>query len=58
MYQNIAKKRPEYKRLYYIADAFDKHDTQIWIDEWGHVTPEGNRLVAQKMLRIIEKSDD
>ncbi len=29
-------------------------DSQIWIDEWGHVTPEGNRLVAQEMLAIIK----
>ena len=41
-----------YENLVYLGDLFDKSASQIWIDEW-HVTPEGNRLVAERMLDVI-----
>lgn len=40
-------------RLFYIADVFDGLDAPLWID-FVHVTPEGNRLVAQTMLQVLE----
>jgi hypothetical protein len=40
--------------LWYIADVLDGQVTQIWIDAWGHITPEGNELVARKMLAVLE----
>jgi hypothetical protein len=54
IYGNIALVTSDYEHLWYIADGFGKEDKQIWIDEVGHITPEGNRLVAQEMLAIIE----
>jgi hypothetical protein len=52
-YQNIKSAAPEYSRLWYLADVFSGEEDQIWIDEWGHVTPQGNRLVAEKMLAVV-----
>ena len=54
VYQNIASVDPEYERIWYIADVFDEQQSQIWIDRWGHVTPDGNGLVAQEMIVLIE----
>lgn len=56
VYERIYVSTLEYEHLWYIADVFEGHEEQIWIDAWGHVTPEGNRLVAQKMLSMIKKS--
>jgi hypothetical protein len=47
--QQIAKK---YENLYYMANIFDEYKQLIWIDD-VHVTPEGNLLIAQKMLQAI-----
>jgi len=54
-YKRIESAAPTHQNLYYIAPVFDGVESQLWIDTWGHVTPEGNRLIAQKMLPIIEK---
>lgn len=40
--------------LYYVADVFDGRDEPLWIDPY-HVTPEGNRLVAQRMLSSLRQ---
>lgn len=53
-YENIASVAPDYKHLWYLADIFDEEKTQIYIDDVGHITPEGNRLVAQEILGRIE----
>jgi hypothetical protein len=37
-----------------LSAAFDSVAQQIWIDEWGHITPEGNRIVADRMLGSTE----
>ena len=47
--QQVAKK---YKNLYYIADTFDSAKSQIYIDQ-VHVTPVGNRLIAERIFREI-----
>jgi lysophospholipase L1-like esterase len=47
--QQVAKK---YKNLYYIADTFDSANSQIYIDQ-VHVTPVGNRLIAERIFREI-----
>jgi hypothetical protein len=36
-----------------LEDLFDGEDSQIWIDTWGHVTPRGNELVAERMIREL-----
>jgi hypothetical protein len=55
VYRDIATIDWTEDRVWYIADIFDRQETQIWIDEWGHVTPEGNRLVAEEMLAVIRR---
>ena len=47
--QQVAKK---YKNLYYIADTFDSAKSQIYIDQ-VHVTPVGNRLIAERIFGVI-----
>lgn len=42
----------EYENLYYMGKIFDEYEPLVWLDD-AHVTPEGNRLIAQKMLAII-----
>ena len=44
-------------RFHVIADTFDSQSQQIWID-FSHVTPEGNRLVAARMLEFIKIDDE
>ena len=50
VYRDIELAAPEYENLYYIAHVFDEQDSQIYRDHC-HVTPVGNQLIAQKMLR-------
>jgi hypothetical protein len=51
-YQRIEQVAGAYPNLHNIADAFDKVDHQLWV-EHTHVTPEGNQLIAQEMLNVI-----
>ena len=53
-YGNIALLDRDYEQLSYLGNMFDDEEMQIWIDDVGHITPEGNRLVAQEILAIIE----
>ena len=39
-----------------LSDVFDEERGQIWIDEAGHVTPQGNELVARAI--VSEIADD
>ncbi len=39
--------------LYCAASAFDGESEQIWIDEWGHVTPKGNEIVARLIFSYV-----
>ena len=41
-------------RVIDLQDVFDADDASLWIDPWGHVTPEGNALVAQRMVEALE----
>jgi lysophospholipase L1-like esterase len=43
----------EFQNIHYIADLFDDRAEQIWIDSWGHVTPEGNKLIANEMIVLM-----
>lgn len=58
VYQNISLPSQEWMQLQNLANVFDLETEQIWIDEWGHITPEGNRLVAHEMTEILENSLD
>jgi hypothetical protein len=55
-YGKISIAASHHKNLLYIANVFDNQTEQIWIDTWGHVTPEGNRLVARKILIKIKNN--
>ena len=57
VYDRIENSQEQYERLWYIGDVFADRREQIWIDEWGHITPEGNRLVANEMLRVLQIAD-
>ena len=52
-YARVEQSAPEHKHLFYIADALDGQTSQIWIDGDQHVTPEGNQVVAEEMLREL-----
>jgi hypothetical protein len=52
VYRRIQQAAKKYENLYYIADIFDSSDLQIWIDQ-VHVTPVGNRLIAERIFRVI-----
>jgi hypothetical protein len=52
-YETVRAAEPDLDRFWDISDVFDTRSEQIWIDATGHVTPEGNRLVAEEMLGRI-----
>jgi hypothetical protein len=52
VYRAIEPLALEYANLYYMAKIFDEYEPLVWLDD-AHVTPEGNRLIAQKMLQVI-----
>lgn len=53
-YENIETADPNYENLYYLGSVFDDVREPVWLDTWGHVTPEANSIVAGEMLRIIK----
>lgn len=53
IYNDIELIATDYERLWYIADVFDSVDDQIWIDNVGHITPDGNRIVAGEILNAF-----
>jgi lysophospholipase L1-like esterase len=38
--------------LYSLTDIFDDYAPLVWLDD-VHVTPEGNELIAEKMLQVV-----
>ncbi|BFU93661.1 MAG: hypothetical protein NTNFB02_03830 [Nitrospira sp.] len=56
VYQAIERESPKYPNLYSMVPIFDAYDSLIWIDD-SHVTPVGNQLIAEKMLRAIAGSE-
>jgi hypothetical protein len=56
VYGRVQQVAHKYKNLYYMANIFDEFKSLVWID-YAHVTLDGNRLIAQKMLQaIIERN--
>lgn len=55
VYEQVALSVPGHEHLWNISDAFEGEHEQIWIDAWGHVTPEGNRLVAAEILSVLSR---
>lgn len=54
VYAQIRSAAPSYEHLWYMGDIFNSEVGTIWIDEVGHITPEGNKLVATQMIRAME----
>jgi hypothetical protein len=52
VYRRIEGSANKYENLHYIAEIFDTFNSGIWIDS-AHVTPVGNRLIAEKMFAVI-----
>jgi lysophospholipase L1-like esterase len=52
VYGRVQQIAGKYENLYYMAEIFDEYEPLVWIDE-THPTPEGNRLITQKMLQAI-----
>ncbi len=40
-------------RIHCATHVFDEYEEQIWIDEWGHVTPRGNEIVGQMIASLL-----
>ena len=52
VYRRVEQVAKKYENLYDLAEIFNALDSQIWIDS-SHVTPVGNRLIADKMFGVI-----
>jgi len=52
VYRRVQQAAEKYEDLYDMANVFDEYEPLVWIDI-AHVTPEGNRLIAQKMVQVI-----
>ena len=55
VYRRVRQVATNYENLYYIGGIFDSLNSGIWIDAF-HVTPEGNQLIAQKMLDVARRA--
>jgi hypothetical protein len=54
VYAHVTTAADTLGNLGYLADVFERVEKQIWIDEWGHVTPEGNELIANHIATLLE----
>jgi hypothetical protein len=52
-YGAVAREEPRYEHLHFMGHVFDDVEAPIWIDTWGHVTPEGNRLISREISALI-----
>jgi lysophospholipase L1-like esterase len=52
VYRRVQQVAEKYGNLYYIAEMFDSLNSGVWIDE-THVTPVGNRLIAERIFTVI-----
>ena len=53
-YRNVTSVSPQLENFHSLANLFDDQAKLIWIDEVGHITPEGNHLVAQSILEVAK----
>ena len=47
---------PRHENLHSLSRIFDGHDALIWLDD-AHVTPVGNELIADGMLRAVGRRE-
>jgi hypothetical protein len=53
-YRRIGSADSVNDQIWDLSNVFDDNPDQLWIDEDGHITPEGNLLVAREMLNILK----
>lgn len=56
-YRRIRLEALSSETIWYLGNVLDHEESQIWIDTWGHITPEGNQLVAEALTDIIQSAD-
>src|SRR5262245_23041364 len=56
VYHTMESQIPRYANLHSLSSIFDGHDSLIWIDD-AHVTPVGNELIADGMLRAVGRRE-
>ena len=54
VYSEIAKQLPICENIYFLDNAFDDLNEQIWID-FSHITPEGNKIVSKTISDTISQ---
>jgi lysophospholipase L1-like esterase len=57
-YENIDSATSNNENLYYLGDIFDSTRESVWIDTWGHITPRGNEIVSEEILRVMKGSHE
>jgi hypothetical protein len=53
VYHTLEKESSKHQNLYSMIHALDHYDSLMFIDE-GHVTPNGNQVIAERMLAVIQ----
>ena len=56
VYRTMESRIPQHANLHSLSSIFDGHDSLIWIDD-AHVTPVGNELIADGMLRAVGRRE-
>jgi lysophospholipase L1-like esterase len=54
-YRKIEYETPKYEHLYYLGKIFDLVEESVWIDTWAHITPKGNQIVTDELMRVINQ---
>lgn len=54
VYPRVHEIAPREDHLHDISDVFDGQTAFIYVD-WNHVVPEGNTLVAERMLAVLDE---
>lgn len=55
-YRSVSEAPDRGEHLRILSGVFDGRSDQIWIDGAGHITPVGNALVAEAMLKELATS--
>jgi hypothetical protein len=56
VYHTMESRIPQREHLHSMTPIFDGYDSLIWIDD-AHVTPVGNELLADAMLRTVARRE-
>jgi lysophospholipase L1-like esterase len=54
VYHTMESRIPQHANLHSLSSIFDGHNSLIWLDD-VHVTPVGNELIAEGMLRALAR---